>query len=222
MPGGPPAKARVEQAADRLGVVRPRRDFARLFSEVHPMRCPATLRSEKSFAIDPLTGLCDRGAFDAAIHERAQRQRSAGVPLSIVLLEVDYFKQFTAACGQWAAEECLMSIAEIILATVRRGGHPVARLGTATFAVILTDTDEPAAARVAEELRFQADALVIPHPRSPANQYVTLSVGTATSMPGDEPSAAGLLEVAGEDLADYRRIHRNRASRAHTSLAATI
>jgi diguanylate cyclase (GGDEF)-like protein len=185
------------------------------------MQSPTTIRLKNVTSIDALTDLSDRDAFEAAFEAQLQRHRSADLPLSVVLLEVDFFKQYTAACGEPAAEDCLKSIAEVVSATVRRGGHLVARFGPAALAVILLETDEPAARRMAEEIRFQADALVIPHPRTPLGRYVTVSVGTATSGAADGPSATNLLDAAGESLLHFRRNHRNRMARGHSRSAAT-
>lgn len=185
------------------------------------MQSPPASRPENVAPVDPLTGLADRGAFDAVLEAQLQRHRSADLALSIVLLEVDFFKQYAAACGEPAAEDCLKSIAEIVSATVRRGGHLVARFGPAALAVILLETDEAAAQRMAEEIRFQADALVIPHPRTPMGRYMTVSVGTATSEIADEATAAKLLDAAGRALVHFRRNHRHRMARTHSPSAAT-
>ena len=64
------------------------------------MQSPATLRSEIPASVDPLTGLSDRGAFDAAFEAQLQSHPSSDLPLSVALLEVDYFKPYAAACGE--------------------------------------------------------------------------------------------------------------------------
>lgn len=185
------------------------------------MQSPPASRPENPASVEVLTDLSDRGAFDAALEAHLQRCQSADSPLSIVLLEVDFFKQYIAACGESAAEDCLRSIAEVVAATVRRAGHLVARIGPATLVVILLETDEPAAKRMAEEIRFQADALVVPHPRTPRGQYVTVSVGTATNGTADGTSAASLLDAAGSALVHARRSHRNRVAHTRSCSAAT-
>jgi diguanylate cyclase (GGDEF)-like protein len=156
---------------------------------------------------DHLTGLGNRRAFDAGISQawdRAQRRRES---LSLVMLDVDHFKQFNDALGHPEGDVCLRAIARVIKDIVHRPDDLACRYGGEEFALILPATEASGALRVAELLRLQVMAQQIKHPRHPLG-IVTVSLGVAELGVGMNLSLETLLSLA--DAALYRAKERGR------------
>jgi diguanylate cyclase (GGDEF)-like protein len=156
---------------------------------------------------DHLTGLGNRRAFDAGINQawdRAQRRRES---LSLVMLDVDYFKKFNDALGHPEGDVCLRAIARVIKELVHRPDDLACRYGGEEFALILPATEASGALRVAELLRLQVMAQQIKHPHHPLG-IVTVSLGVAELGPGLNLSVETLLAQA--DAALYRAKEQGR------------
>lgn len=152
---------------------------------------------------DALTGLANRRRFDdtlAAEHERARR---SGLPLSLVLLDVDFFKKFNDRYGHVAGDDCLRRVAAAIATGPRRPTDLAARYGGEEFAIVLPDTDREGARAVAEKIRQAVQALGIAHADSPCGA-VTISLGVHTCHPAAEPEAAPLACIEAADGLLYR------------------
>ncbi|MGK5025475.1 sensor domain-containing diguanylate cyclase [Janthinobacterium sp. RB2R34] len=162
---------------------------------------------------DGLTGLANRRAFDGKLERESRRARRDGQPLSLILLDVDYFKKFNDAYGHVAGDDCLQTIARAVASSAARGEDLVARYGGEEFAVILPGTDSAGAALVAEAVRQTVLALGIVHAGSPIG-LVTVSLGVATTSDGDyhDASSTQLLQRADALLYRSKSAGRNRAS----------
>jgi diguanylate cyclase (GGDEF)-like protein len=147
-------------------------------------------------ATDGLTGLANRASFDRALECEWKRQDRGRAPLSVILLDIDFFKLFNEMRGHEAGDAALKMLGEALAETLRRPGDLAARYGGEEFAAILPNTDEAGAARIANEIQLQANALVIEHPRSPIARHITVSIGTATIVPTPGESAVQLLASA--------------------------
>lgn len=154
-------------------------------------------------ALDGLTGLANRRHFDETIAREWRRAARYKRPLSLALVDVDHFKQYNDTYGHLAGDECLKGVAGSLLAVSRRPSDLVARYGGEEFALVLPETDQAGARRVAESLCDAIRALAIRHAGIAAGAgHVTISVGVATMMPGQE--GAGPQSLIGEaDLALY-------------------
>jgi diguanylate cyclase (GGDEF)-like protein len=166
---------------------------------------------------DALTGLANRRCFDDTLQAewaRAQRQQQ---PLSLLMVDVDNFKQYNDAHGHQGGDECLRRIATAV-ASEMRTNDLVARYGGEEFAVILPNQSLRGAAIVAERIRRRVERLNVPNPLAPARQ-VTVSIGAATALPAAHTEAAELVGIA--DAALYRAKHmgRNRISLPLTQAA---
>ncbi|MGB8013892.1 MAG: sensor domain-containing diguanylate cyclase [Terriglobales bacterium] len=142
--------------------------------------------------VDGLTGVDNRRAFDLGIDREWRRALRTGQPLSLILLDVDFFKRFNDAYGHQVGDDCLRSIAGTVRGAVTRAGDMVARYGGEEFAVLLPDTETAGAETLANEICRVVAALRIPHC---GNQYtggvVTVSCGISTALArlGHEPNA---------------------------------
>ncbi len=149
---------------------------------------------------DGLTDLWTRRAFDEALDREFGRSRRTGAPLSLILVDVDWFKRFNDTYGHPAGDECLRAVSRCIQATVRRPTDVAARYGGEEFAIILPETDVCGAFGIAEALHSAARALEIEHNGS-EKKIVTLSIGVATfDASAETMDVARLLRRADEQL----------------------
>jgi diguanylate cyclase (GGDEF)-like protein/PAS domain S-box-containing protein len=160
---------------------------------------------------DELTGLLNRRGFNNQFAFEVQRKDRTKAPLSLLLLDVDLFKQVNDKLGHARGDECLKAIGEVLRSATRRVTDTAARVGGEEFAVILAATDAPGAYQVGQAIRRAVATLGIEHPTSPFG-HLTISVGTAT-VPADHIASAEEL-LAAADRALYASKHdgRNRVS----------
>lgn len=151
---------------------------------------------------DQLTGLDNRRSFDEMLAQESRRAAREGTPLSLLLLDLDYFKRFNDAYGHVAGDQCLKAVATALKQGVRRPGDLVARYGGEELAIILPNTDPSGAGSVAELMLGHVRALGIPHGASPHGQ-VTISIGAAT-LQGSQSGGAEQRLVEAADSALYR------------------
>jgi diguanylate cyclase (GGDEF)-like protein/PAS domain S-box-containing protein len=128
---------------------------------------------------DHLTGLANRRRIDDAIATEAQRCMRNGAALSVLMMDVDYFKPYNDHAGHQRGDECLRAIAARLRARVRRHGDLVGRYGGEEFIAVLPDTDAAGAQLVARHILEDIRALAIWHPGSPYD-CVTMSIGVAS------------------------------------------
>ncbi|RKU03615.1 diguanylate cyclase [Burkholderia sp. Nafp2/4-1b] len=166
---------------------------------------------------DSLTGLDNRGTFDAVLAKEAQRASRSGRPLSVLFVDVDHFKAFNDYYGHLAGDDVLRRVAQSASRCLRRDSDHVARYGGEEFVVTLPDTDAHGAATVAEGIRRAIAGLDIAHDRSPYG-HVTASIGAATAA-GGRVNAATLLRRADEALYRAKSGGRNRVAHAETHTA---
>ncbi|GAB2893177.1 sensor domain-containing diguanylate cyclase [Microvirgula curvata] len=162
---------------------------------------------------DGLTGLYSRRYFDTALaRELAAAERSRR-PLSLLMVDIDYFKQYNDTHGHLAGDDCIRRVAASLLDGFR-GSDIVARYGGEEFVVILPDTGRELACQTAERLRSQIMALGIPSVRpADANEpVVTVSIGLSHQPPGAEPrkTMQTLIGEADDALYEAKRQGRNR------------
>ncbi len=170
----------------------------------------AQIALEQLATRDGLTGLANRRCFDDTLHaewQRAMRQRQ---PLSLLMVDVDNFKQYNDAYGHVGGDDCLQRIAGAV-AKEMRTNDLVARYGGEEFAVILPNQSLKGAAIVAERIRCRVEQLRLPN-LGAAQRFVTVSIGAATALAAPECDPSQLLATA--DAALYRAKHmgRNRIS----------
>lgn len=149
--------------------------------------------------VDALTRVANRRTFDETLATEQQRSERTGLPLSLLLLDLDFFKAYNDTQGHPAGDECLRRVADVMLGAVTRAGDLVARYGGEEFAIILPDTDQAGATIVAERVLDRVRALALSHPRA-TRGVVTISVGVATAA-GDCASLANIVRRA--DIALY-------------------
>ncbi len=166
---------------------------------------------------DQITGIPNRRYFDRLAEQEWKRHDRTELPLSIVIFDVDYFKQFNDAIGHSAGDRCLHTIAQGVQNLLKRPGDFVARFGGEEFAVVLPNTGDRDAARIAEQIRLGVKGLRISHPNSALSPYVTVSVGSGTIVPVPGDSYRDFLREV--DRALYRAKAGGRDRSVHVAAA---
>jgi diguanylate cyclase (GGDEF)-like protein len=163
---------------------------------------------------DGLTGLANRFALNEAIEREQLRALRDGRPLSLLLLDIDFFKLFNDRYGHLLGDDCLRRVAREIEARVRQPTDLAARYGGEEFVVLLPNTTRPGALLIAERIRRAVHELAIPHESAPLRR-VTVSVGIATSTGlADDAGDDGLLAAADAALYASKQNGRNMVSEA--------
>lgn len=173
---------------------------------------------EQLASIDPLTGIPNRRRFDVALEQEWKRAVRAGSPLSLAIVDVDYFKKFNDSYGHARGDECLRAVAQTLDAAARRPGDLAARYGGEEFGAIFPDTDSEAMQRVADRLLEAVRALAIEHAASACGPRVSVSIGSVSLVPSLDDSAAAVLEHADRMLYQAKEQGRDRA--VHLDLSA--
>ena len=165
--------------------------------------------------IDGLTGIANRRQFDTILSAEWHRCIRSHSAMSLVLIDIDFFKRYNDYYGHQAGDECIRTIAATLKKNLRRSHDMVARYGGEEFACILPDTQREGACSKAAELEMAVRALGIPHERSDVEWVVTISLGVATATPekGDDPASL----VTESDLQLYAAKQSGRAQ-VHASL----
>ncbi|WP_404301015.1 diguanylate cyclase domain-containing protein [Alicycliphilus denitrificans] len=159
--------------------------------------------------MDGLTGIANRRHFDQQLQAEWRRCRRSGKPLSLVLLDIDYFKQFNDLYGHQRGDECLRTVAVTLRGQLGRSHDLVARYGGEEFVCLLPECDLAGATMKAQALRQAVQALGIAHAGSAVASVVTISLGVACQIPDGTSSPEALLARADAQLYCSKRQGRN-------------
>ncbi len=162
--------------------------------------------------VDGLTGIPNRRRFDETMAIEWRRAMRYGHPLSLIMADIDHFKNYNDTYGHLEGDGCLRKVATRLSQTLKRPGDMVGRWGGEEFACILPETDSVGAMFVAEELRKSIIDLSIPHKSSPVAPIITISLGVASMIPTPERDPAELIKHSDEALYTAKRAGRNRIS----------
>jgi diguanylate cyclase (GGDEF)-like protein len=190
---------------------------AKIHERTHEL-AEANARLAQLAVTDGLTGLYNHRHLHERLTLEVERSQRSGLPLSLLMLDVDTFKQFNDTFGHPAGDEVLRQLARVLTDT-RRANDVVARYGGEEFAVILVDTAKFTAAKVAERVRERVAA----HDFSDAAQKagkISVSIGVAT-FPDDGADAEGLVRAADTALYAAKRAGRNRVVLATNAAASS-
>jgi diguanylate cyclase (GGDEF)-like protein len=158
---------------------------------------------------DGLTGLANRRAFDQYLEkEWIRASRPPCRPLALIVLDLDFFKQYNDHYGHVMGDQCLKKVAQI-LQRGRRAADLAARIGGEEFSLILPATNVDGAMAVAESLRKRIEGLKLLHARSPM-AVVTASFGVAAAMNDENGTVENLTQAADKALYAAKENGRNR------------
>ncbi len=173
---------------------------------------------EQMVFIDALTGVANRRRLDEVFESEWLRARRNRRYLSVIILDVDFFKPYNDNYGHMVGDECLKQVAAALMQGLKRPADFVARYGGEEFAVVLPECDQDSAFAVAEQLRLAVEALAIPHQYSGCADHVTVSLGIAGEIPSLNGDVAQLIARADQALYQAKETGRNCTQRA-TDLA---
>ena len=161
--------------------------------------------------IDSVTGIANRRRFDEYLAQEWLRHARNGLPLSLLMCDVDHFKLYNDHRGHPAGDECLKRVAQT-LSRCLRASDMVARYGGEEFAVVLPGTRIAMARRAAERVQAAIAAAGIAHPASPVSGLLTLSIGVSCCKPARDGAggALALIEESDRHLYLAKRDGRNR------------
>lgn len=169
--------------------------------------------------IDSLTGLANRRQFDIYLEQCIERAATTGVPMSLIMCDIDYFKRYNDTRGHVAGDACLRRIADILKSLAQRNGDVVARYGGEEFAFVLPATDASAALALAQRILAAVRAAALPHVSTElAEKIVTLSIGVSTFSIGS--NADSLVHDADQALYAAKRNGRNQIVTRSPTVAA--
>jgi diguanylate cyclase (GGDEF)-like protein/PAS domain S-box-containing protein len=168
-----------------------------------------TAELEKLSLSDPLTGIANRRCVDQCLEGEWDRAVRTKQPLSLILIDIDYLKQFNDSAGHAAADDALKAVAGCLREIAQRSADIAARLGGDEFVLVLPDTTLEGALRIADRLQEMIEALNVRNPGSLISPRLTVSQGVAASVPGSKGNWKSLLLEA--DRALYRAKQMGRA-----------
>jgi diguanylate cyclase (GGDEF)-like protein len=161
-------------------------------------------------SVDGLTGIANRRNFDDFLDSTWRRSLRNKTSLSLLLLDIDFFKKYNDGYGHQAGDECLKKVAKNLSEIVRRPEDLLARYGGEEFVIVLGNTDVKAATSLAGKARSGIEALEILHDHREGGNVVTISIGISCVIPKTDLSPSGLIGAADKALYKAKNEGRNR------------
>jgi diguanylate cyclase (GGDEF)-like protein len=150
--------------------------------------------------IDELTQIQNRRSFDYTIEKEWLRAKRLKTSISMLMIDIDFFKQYNDEYGHIEGDECLSSIAYCLQKNINRPTDFVGRYGGEEFCIIMPDTDINGATNLAEEIRAAVKELKILSPGSTPSEFVTVSIGVASAVPTTENTHMDLIYTSDKAL----------------------
>jgi diguanylate cyclase (GGDEF)-like protein/PAS domain S-box-containing protein len=160
---------------------------------------------------DGLTGVPNRRKFDAVLDEEWDAARRHTQPLSLILIDIDFFKQYNDRYGHVQGDECLKRVGAALATAASRPRDLLARYGGEEFVLVLPATDEAAARRVSERCRQAIFKEQIAHAASPVGQLLTVSQGVGTIIPTAADTLIRFVDAIDRRLYQAKQAGRDRS-----------
>ena len=170
----------------------------------------ANIQLETLSQVDALTMIANRRKFDDVLSEYVSTMSRSGASLTLMLCDVDHFKNYNDLYGHQAGDDCLRNVAKSIEENFTRSGDLVARYGGEEFAVILPNINKETAMMLAERMRANVEQLALEHGDSSVAEVVTISVGVVTLQLDKSIEAEAIIEKSDKALYRAKEIGRNR------------
>ncbi|WP_197046345.1 diguanylate cyclase domain-containing protein [Planktothrix paucivesiculata] len=180
-------------------------------SELHQQLQLANQQLQNLAMVDQLTQIANRRCFDEILNQEWNRLIREQRPLSLLLSDIDYFKQYNDTYGHSQGDICLQQVAQALQQGVQRSVDLVARYGGEEFVVILPHTDQEGALQVAQKIQDVLERFNLPHRSSNVADRVTMSIGICTLIPTVERFPLDLINGADHALYQAKTQGRNRA-----------
>ena len=164
---------------------------------------------ERLTQIDSLTGVYNRRYFDQALGQEWQLASRAGDSLALLMLDIDYFKDYNDTLGHQAGDSCLIQVVQTLQQVIHRPSDLVARYGGEEFVLILPRTDLPGAIVIAHRIQNLLSQQNLPHPTSPISPQITVSIGIQCGVPKPSEHLHSWLKAADDALYLAKQRGRN-------------
>ncbi len=158
---------------------------------------------------DGLTGIYNRRSFDLILEKEWNRASRDMQPLSLILIDIDFFKKYNDTYGHVQGDECLKTVARGLCDSLNRAGDFVARYGGEEFVAVLPTTDSEHARKITEMIRHTVLDLQIAHSENDVSPHLTISLGVATIKKTRNRQSASLVEAADKALYEAKQNGRN-------------
>ena len=193
------------------------------FRTRHKLLSESNEQLEQLSNLDSLTGLANRRCFDENLEKELKRATRDKTPLSLILLDVDYFKEFNDTYGHLVGDECLKQISNVLRKTVERSHDLAARYGGEEFAMILPSTGLKGGLIIAQRLREMTENLDLTSPKASILQSVTISLGLVSIPHGKKDITPKILiDQADKALYEAKRLGKNRVVHLEFSTASLV
>lgn len=159
---------------------------------------------------DGLTNIANRRRFNVSLELEWESARSNGQPLSVLMFDIDFFKQYNDLYGHIKGDRCLTDIAQTLSLALDGPRDLVARFGGEEFVVLLPQADASVALKVAQRCERLIKKQAITHAQSPHEQRLTVSIGVGTVVPGPRMSPSDFMEAVDRQLYAAKKNGRNR------------
>ena len=203
------SKGNLDARSDTHSVVSEFNILSHEFNQMAESLQQTNEKISKLSLIDGLTNVANRRGFDNKLEEEWHRSLRTKRPISLLMVDIDFFKNFNDTYGHLAGDDCLRTIGLILKNIANRATDFPARYGGEEFAIILPETDKQGAHAIAESIHDQVAQREIPHKTSDISQYLTVSIGLATLDDNTNiKSPIELIKMADEQL--YKAKHEGR------------
>ena len=173
---------------------------------------------QKQALSDSLTGLANRRHFDEFLNEEWRRDMRKETPLSMIMLDIDFFKPFNDRYGHVAGDESLRRVASLINSFAKRPGDLAVRYGGEEFILLLGGTPSEAAVQIARKLCASVEDLGIANEDSTVSSSITVSLGVVSMIPRQGMSETVLLPIADQALYTAKNTGRNKVAQSNLRL----
>jgi diguanylate cyclase (GGDEF)-like protein len=182
--------------------------LARIRSQIQIVRYIREI--ERLGMIDALTDIPNRRNFDIRIREEWRRETRTGNSLSMMMVDIDFFKHYNDTYGHPQGDILLRSLASLFTVHLKRPSDFVARLGGEEFAILLPEANREGAAVMAERIRAATEEMAVPVADQKKDTNITISIGVATLIPDKNTPVEELVEKADKNLYAAKAAGRNR------------
>lgn len=159
---------------------------------------------------DGLTGIYNRSAFDKILKKEWQRCKKHQKFISIIMIDIDFFKSYNDNNGHQAGDFCLKLVAEVLTDCASCFTSTVVRYGGEEFAIVIPSMEKGHAIELAEKMRYSVENLKLQHSASSVSDYITISLGVHSELPTEEIMIEAFIEKADQALYEAKRKNRNR------------
>ncbi len=160
----------------------------------------ANLQLELISRTDSLTGVCNRYMFDKAIKIEWNRCKRNLVPLSLIMIDIDFFKNYNDSHGHMVGDDCIRQVANVLKAFTKRSSDLVARYGGDEFALVLPYMGKESALSLAEQIRKKVEETAIRFANTSSQDFLTISAGVNSAVPTAKMSLEKFIEAADSAL----------------------